>query len=479
MLPNRARLTLEDAVQHLYHFCATLPAVPYTDLNPVFNFEEHPLGGDRRSISAKVVLPISVDASVRSACSRSSWISEKMARKDAAFEAYKALYHAGLVNDNLLPLGHVDEGIEVAYSAVEKRPSTVKVSEQVDPWPCVARSWQTSGHIYGSSVKITGQGQVGTDMMMLLPVGMPVIAGPIDLYWDQNTTFQLMIEPETAIFSPTVTASAAQITSLLLKSVFRGRMECRHDFTVQFMPPNGIDHLEWLSMYSGTIKAETLQIQDFSRDIGLVSDLSHNGVLHTFHDITYVSPQNAFPDGTTKALYQNTDSYLLEKMQRQLPEGLPNACLQRDLPDPDKIVLIEAERLPKRADFLHRVPSDNEAYAKQPKLQHLFRKECEIDRLPFSYSRFALFIPSIIHEVHVAMIVEGLCNTILSPLHFNDRSLVTSAISASSARESTDYQRLETLGDSILKSMTSLALMAEHLGYHEGIRMYSWRPYSP
>ena len=49
---------------------------------------------------------------------------------------------------------------------------------------------------------------------------------------------------------------------------------------------------------------------------------------------------------------------------------------------------------------------------------------------------------------------------------------MASAISASSAREPTDYQRLETLGDSVLKFMTSLTLMAEHLKYHEGIRMY-------
>ena len=104
-----------------------------------------------------------------------------MARRDAAFEAYKALYHADIVNDNLLPLGHVDEGTEAAYSAVERRPSTAKVSEQVDLWPFVARSWQTSGHVYGSSVKIAGQGQVITDMLMLLPIRIPAIAGPIDL----------------------------------------------------------------------------------------------------------------------------------------------------------------------------------------------------------------------------------------------------------------------------------------------------------
>lgn len=50
-----------------------------------------------------------------------------------------------------------------------------------------------------------------------------------------------------------------------------------------------------------------------------------------------------------------------------------------------------------------------------------------------------------------------------------DRALVTTAISASSALEPTNYQRLEFLGDSILKLSTSLALVATHLKYHESI----------
>ena len=212
MVQRRARLTFDDAVQHLYHFCATLPAAPYVDPNPIFTFEEHSSGGDERSISAKVLLQISVDVSVRSACSKSLWITEKMARRDAAFEAYRALYHAGLINDNLLPLGHVDKAVDEAYGAVEKRPSIVNVSDQIDIWPSVAQCWQSSGHIYGSLVKIMGQGQVRADMLMLLPVKLPAIAGPIDLYWDQDTTFQLVFEPERAIVSLAVTASAAQIT---------------------------------------------------------------------------------------------------------------------------------------------------------------------------------------------------------------------------------------------------------------------------
>lgn len=448
MVQHRARLTLDDAVQHLYHFCATLPAAPYVDRNPIFAFEEHSSGGDERNISAKVFLQNSVDVSVRSACSKSLWATEKMARKDAAFEAYRALHHAGLVNDNLLPLGHVDEAVNEAYGAVEKRPSIVTVSEQIDIWPSIAQCWQSSGHVYGSLVRIMGQGQVRTDMMLLMPVRIPAIVGMIELHWDLDTTFQLVFEPETTIVSPAVTASAAQITSLLLGTVFRGRVDHgRYDFTALFLPSNGIDHLKWLSSYSGAIKAEDLCDQAVGGDIGLIRDLRNNGTLHIFHGVRYASLEDAFS------------------------EGLLDCNIQLDRADrDDQCVLMEVKRLPKRADFLHPVPRGNTSSARQSKTQCLLANRCEVDRLPFSYSRFALFVPSILHKIQVAMTVELLCNTILSPIQIRDRSLVTTAISASSAREGTDYERLETLGDSVLKYMTSLTLMAEHLNYHEGIR---------
>lgn len=472
MVQHSARLTPNDAVQHLYHFCAALPAAPFVDLNPVFTFEEHSSSRGGKSISAKVLLPNSVDVSVRSACSKSLWTTERMARKDAAFEAYKALYFAGLVNDNLLPFGHVEE-VDKAYGAVEKRPSIVKVSDQIDVWPSIAQCWQNSGHIYGSFVRITGQDQVRTDMIMLLPVRIPTIAS-IDLYWDQNTTFQILIEPETTIHPPAVTASAGKITFLLLESVFRARVDYgRHDFAALFMPSNGMESLTWLSFYSGAIKAEEICGQDVGRDVGLVRDLSNNGTLHTFQGVRCASLEDTLPEGTIKTLqHQNTEPFLLDKEQCPHSDGVPDCSMQLDQADPDQCVLMEVKRLPKRADFLHPVPSGNAISAKQSGLQWLLVNKCEVARLPFSYSRFALFIPSILHKIQVAMTVERLCDTVLSTLHFHDRSLVATAISASSAHEATDYQRLETLGDSILKIMTSLTLMAEHLNYHEGIRKY-------
>src|ERR1700693_2445179 len=96
----RARLTLDDAVGHLHHFCATLPVYRYVDSRPTFTFQTESTG----RIRGFVTLPNSVHPSVRQASSLRSWQKRNMAAKDAALQAYVALYKAGLLNDNLLPL---------------------------------------------------------------------------------------------------------------------------------------------------------------------------------------------------------------------------------------------------------------------------------------------------------------------------------------------------------------------------------------
>ena len=253
----------------------------------------------------------------------------------------------------------------------------------------------------------------------------------------------------------------------------------RYDFTALFMPSNEMDHLTWLSSHSGAIKGEDLCDQEVGGDIGLIRDLGNNRTPHMFQGVRYASLEDTFTNGTTKALqHQNSELFLEDRGYCQPSEGVPDCSMHLDRADrDDQCVLLEVKRLPKRADFLHPVPRGNASSARKYRTQWLHANKCEVDKLPFSYSRFALFVPSILHKIQVAMTVELLCNTVLSSIQFRDRSLVTTAISASSAHEGTNYERLETLGDSVLKYMTSLTLMAEHLNYHEGIRTYFWHPY--
>ena len=70
---------------------------------------------------------------------------------------------------------------------------------------------------------------------------------------------------------------------------------------------------------------------------------------------------------------------------------------------------------------------------------------CTVDKLPFRLTQFAMLMPSILHRLQVYMIGDMLSKTVLADVGFSNPKLVVTAISASSAMEETNYQRLEFL----------------------------------
>jgi hypothetical protein len=112
-----ARLTINDAKSHLDHFCATLSSRKFVDYSPDYLIEkvvdEHAQAGTPNLVKATVLLPVSLPPEVRQATSVRAWLSETNACKDAAFQAYQALYQANLVDEHLLPLREEDFGIEI------------------------------------------------------------------------------------------------------------------------------------------------------------------------------------------------------------------------------------------------------------------------------------------------------------------------------------------------------------------------------
>ena len=122
--------------------CQTLPPQPYVDMRPMFHFREDV---NTKLISATLTLPNCVDPSVRRASSQHQWRTEKMAVKDAAFQAYIALYGKGLVNDNLLPLLGYDEE---RPADVETRQALCEVSQTYDPSVAIAKDWTKLDILY-------------------------------------------------------------------------------------------------------------------------------------------------------------------------------------------------------------------------------------------------------------------------------------------------------------------------------------------
>ncbi|KAL8874525.1 MAG: hypothetical protein Q9174_000163 [Haloplaca sp. 1 TL-2023] len=435
-----ARIVLQDAVSHLHHFCATISTRQFGGLAPLFDIQEQ-----AGNFTASVSLPISVDASVREAHGLSAWKTEKNAKRDAAFEAYAQLYRAGLLSDNLLPLRGYDEDVQEAKAPVGSIASLVQVSGQFNPWHTVARQWdsdETMSQLHAFDIELRYKSETTATMRMLIPCNLPAIP-PVNLYWDASNTFTATVQQSIAVqFGSSHVESAIACTSLLLSSVFASRMDAKKtDFVALFTPSTTHDGHKWNERFNGTIKGDHLQHLDMSS----------------------VSPSKF---GIVR---ENGARYILKGIQDGSSQ-IDEVSSEYDSAGNERpYILLQVSRFPKRSDFLHPVSIQNQQSARRTFQALLQAKDCEIDRLPLAYARFAAFVPSILHRMGLRLTAAHLCASLLAPVHFEDLELVVTAITTSAAQEPTNYQRQEFLGDSVLKFLTSLTLVSEHLRWHEGI----------
>lgn len=422
---TNAQLDLDSAVAHLHHFCSMLPSKNYVDLRPDFICTE-----ENGRIRAKVILPISVHEAVRVAESQKTWLSEKNAIKDAAFQAYVALYHAGLINDNLLPLLRRDEVVdELMTSAVETRASLMVVNEQLNPWIDVARAWQVAD-LERSQCTIT---LGNTTLQMFLPVSIPFMK-PFTLYWDAQT--ELVVTPSKVFTQadPGALASAKNDTWAILQAAFGSRFPIEKKTAVVQFSANY--HLPLLSLLSRRPAVN----QDVTHSSGFIRDNLMSNVAYMFQELLPAKP-------SVQEVQQPYENY------EAIPQSTPH---------------FSVKRLTKREDFLHRILPSDQPPSSKPYSVVLPISRCTVDEMPLPLVQFGMLIPSIIRRYEIYLIAQRLSDTLLKDVHIADLSLIATAICASSANEETNYQQLEFLGDSILKVCTSVQLIALYPLWHEG-----------
>ena len=431
---SRALLTAESAVAHLYHFCAMLPHQRYVDLRPDFTFAEDV---NTHRINGTVILPNGVSTSVRCTSGRQWWQTERAARKEAAFQAYVALYEAGLVNDNLLPLNR--EGT-VVRDAREELPPMMEVSEQLNPWVSLAKAWALP-EPNQTVISIQQQDVVeGGEVVMILttPLAMPCMQ-PFTLYWDSKTTFEVRpgaSQQVAAIYSESLRFMQDIMHTLLRSTHSDQRPDNRKDFVALFTPNIHEQQFEtWLSVNRGS----RLALEEFHLNRGVsprsfVRSSLYFGVPHIFHRWRTPSSDGAETE-----------------------------------------VEVECFALPKRRNFLEAGTLSEKVTGLASWSEYSTRearsfpaKSCTIDFLPIEQARFSLFIPAITQHIEVLMVANQLCQTILKNVPFRDIHHVITAISASSTQSATNYQRYEFLGDSILKFIVSTQLFVDHENWHEG-----------
>jgi dsRNA-specific ribonuclease len=351
--------------------------------------------------------------------------------KDAAFQAYMALYRAGLINNHMLPLlRHGSDVDELLTTKVETRASLMVVSEQLNPWIHIAQAQNEKSHL--AHYRMT----VGTlAIEVYLPVDLPPVP-PFQLYWDTVTGLTVEIVPD-PVFSVENCGKARGETLLLLEAAFGSRFPIEQKSHVILFSTLG-DHP--LGHRIGNYReAENYAFEQNPSSIGLIRDKSQINVRYIY--------QASLPNKPTlQSVKLPYDGY-------EITPDSPHLSLKR---------------LSRKADFLHKVPSDNRKLSSKPFNRVLPTSRCIVDEIPFGYVQFSLLIPSIMHRFEVYLVAEILSKSILEKVEISSLGLVVTALTASSANEGTNYQRLEFLGDSILKLCTSIQLIAEFPLWHEG-----------
>jgi ERCC4-related helicase len=413
-----ALLDMDNAKGHLQCFCSRLSSHSSVDMRPEYIIleEEEDKDGhdDQPLLSAKVILPATLDTSLRVSKSRLSWRSEKSATKDAAFEAYVTLYHAGLVNDNLLPLSFAESS-----KYMEKEDSIVEVHEQFNPWLSVARAWKSKKRLQRRDLTLKDQyGLVKCKIDMTIPADLPDM-GPVLIHWDASTEWSVEIGSPRKMQHSQLTEDH---TTALLSLAYGHRWDV--DDMRQVVLFKAID----IDISEKRLESVWFSNQDCMDDsVGLLRDPQNCGYPYLFHSWPPTKPS-------------------IRSMQAPHKE-------YENVPDDQPFVALK--KWPRRSDFLHPVApvprSDRREY-----FSVLPQSFLRMDVVPTTYSQFGLLIPSILHKLEVQLVVEELCATVLIDMDISNSELIRRAISTSVAREQDDYQKLEFLGDSVLKFLVSV-----------------------
>ncbi|KAF5859892.1 Dicer-like protein 2 [Aspergillus alliaceus] len=391
-------------------------------------------------VQAIVRLTSNLDPSLQTFKSLRKWARKKWAKEDAALQAYKALFHAGLVNDHFLPLRLSD--------IIEKEllpRSHYLIPEQLDPWHDVALLWSRGGEIFSHELRIVRPQKEDIELFMILPVPLRMEIR-IPLFMGSDAEYTAVVSSARAI---TMDISICQqVTHLILQSVHQGHgAQANIDYVNILVPETDpVAISEFLENYSGrtSLVACLQQRRTVPGSLGL---LRH----------------------TTKAC---------RPLRIGVIEGHECQGPYRDgasLPIRGKI-----HPLTRRRNFLHNpktvTPTPTEKQQStilvEQGLGGLAAEDYLVDRLPSIYAEAALLAPSIIHQTGVYLIAERLRKEIFSnpqAARFERMDLLSIALSPTDSVHRSKFRYMAFIGDAIAKFLITRQLFLHHTLWHEGL----------
>lgn len=133
--------------------------------------------------------------------------------------------------------------------------------------------------------------------------------------------------------------------------------------------------------------------------------------------------------------------------------------------DPEDEPYLVVKKCPRGPGYFQRPPQLPQSPSTKLYSRILAASGTMVDTIPLEYAEFGFLMPSLIHYIGLYLTATKLSETLLAPLGLSDVSMIVDAICATGARGPTNYERVEFLGDSILKLCTTVNVAATSESY--------------
>ncbi|CAK5269354.1 unnamed protein product [Mycena citricolor] len=475
-----AVLDLNSAIPHLNYFCAVIPNASHADFKPIYDLDppEFPEGWHsfaKHSTStaiesypgpfgAHLTLPRLLPAHLREFDTPRIHSSKLSAYRHVAFQAYRTLYENGLLNDSLLPLTSVvepelEDEVKEILKEVERRAGFAKVSVQMNPWtgddPQV---W------HAAALTIEGLNPI---LLLTHTKAVEIAADEAIQLHRSGRTDYVTIEPLEFQVTPAIIARARDYTRRLFWSFSASRMDWNDlDFCYLFLPDE-YDEDEFIWNDRRWWQAQQLASGAVTADPGpfLANALSFGQFYSYPSDLALVRDGPRLAKMFQFVRWRFADDPLSAEEELEMRASLEKRFGIEDVPQ-ITYPLLEVQALLPRTNFL--TPSQGSGTPRQT--MHLLPRLSYVMLCSRTETEYSLLLPCILRSLDLTLTVESIKETLFSGTRIAGvpRNLLTEALCAPTAQEQVNYQRMETLGDTVLKFMASIQLLAEYPLWHEG-----------
>jgi dsRNA-specific ribonuclease len=161
-------------------------------------------------------------------------------------------------------------------------------------------------------------------------------------------------------------------------------------------------------------------------------------------------------------VHQNSPYFYLEWLPTKPSVDLVGKTYPGFDEAPEHVPHVAVKNWPKRVNsFRPPHPNGMPTASSKPYPRVLPADIVQLDNIPAVYAHVGMLIPSITHAFEIYLVAKDLLEHRLEATGITDLSLVVTAISTRNAQGPTDYERVEFLGDSILKLCTTINCSAQ------------------